>query len=187
MWRCRAGGSRPVKLPITLILSPEREHSMTFFDLEVLLSEISNRDGFDVVAANEEVLRKAGIYERVLLDVFVGSPTNELPLSKISGLLARANRRKLRAAGNPLPSRHGPFLLYRGVAGAPPRRRVRGFSWTDSIESAKRFATRIPNLRDPAVYSVRVEAADVLAYVGGEEAEYLVQLPRTARPVRVDD
>jgi hypothetical protein len=134
------------------MLSPEREHSMTFFDLEVLLSEISNRDGFYVVAANAEVLRKAGIYERVLLDVFVGSPTNDWPLAVISGLLAHANRRRLRAAGNPLPSRRGPFLLYRGVAGAPPRRRVRGFSWTDSIESAKRFALRIPNLCDPAVY-----------------------------------
>jgi len=169
--------------PVTLLITPE--YRATFYDLDDLLLEISNRDGLYVVAMNSRALQDAGIYERVLVEAFVGTPTQEWPLRLISGLIARASRERLRAAGRSLPGA-GPFRLYRGVAGRRPRRRVRGFSWTDSLEVARRFATRDPTLDDPAVYKVLVEGAHVLTYVGGEEGEYLVLLPGTTRPVRIE-
>jgi hypothetical protein len=39
---------------------------------------------------------------------------------------------------------------------------------------------------DPAVYEVLVEAVDVLTYIGEEEHEYLVLLPRRTRPARIE-
>ena len=169
---------------LELVVQPG-EHAR-FWNLDHLLSHIGNTDGLFVAAANKAVLQRAGIYEKVLLEAFVGTPTNHWPLVLITSLFSFADPARLRAVGNPLPS-SGPFLLYRGVAGKPPRRRVRGLSWTDDFRVAQSFACRVPGLVDQAVYRVRVREEDVLTYVGGEEGEYIVRLPQTARPVRIEE
>jgi len=79
----------------------------------------------------------------------------------------------------PIPG-HGPYVLYRGVAGEPQFRRERGISWTSKLQIAAWFARRSPDLKNPAVYQVTIEKKCVLAYWNErEEDEYLVDLPRT--------
>jgi hypothetical protein len=81
----------------------------------------------------------------------------------------------------------GPFTLYRGVAGYTNARRIRGTSWTGTLERATWFAHRflLPN---PAVYKAEVEAAYVLAYVGSHrnEDEYIVLLPPSVKVERLE-
>jgi hypothetical protein len=66
---------------------------------------------------------------------------------------------------------------------------VRGYSWTASLERATWFARRFSYLEDPTVYRVTAPEAAVLAYVnaekGRDEQEFLVLLPPTVRPMRV--
>jgi hypothetical protein len=91
----------------------------------------------------------------------------------------KANRRKLRAAGMPIPGR-GPYVLFRGVAGEPEVRRERGIWWTSKPEIAAWFASRCPALEDPAVYRVSADTKCVMAYWNErEEYQYIVDLPRT--------
>jgi hypothetical protein len=99
-------------------------------------------------------------------------------------MFTRADRTKLRAAGDPLPGA-GPFTVYRGVAGRGPARRVRGLSWTDDVEKAAWFAQRLPGLSDPAIYRVIVEGNEVFACnFGRGEREFIVYPKR--RPQRLD-
>ena len=101
-----------------------------------------------------------------------------------------ADSERLRACGDPLPG-HGPFTIFRGVAGRGSARRVRGLSWTGSQERAEWFAQRLARiLPNPAVFKVTVSEADVIAYVhsgkqGRGEEEFIVLLPQSSRPVRV--
>ncbi len=151
----------------------------------------SNEYGLDLVYFNMTELQARGLYERALLDAFIDTRTNNRhwPLRELMGMFEIADRERLRAAGDPLPG-PGPFTIYRGVAGRGRARRVRGLSWTRSLERAQWFADRGPwfGLKDPAVFRVTVEANDVLAYCNGsyrEEEEFIVLLPESARPIRV--
>jgi len=98
-----------------------------------------------------------------LLDAFISTRSNNrnFGLENVRWMFERADRRRLREAGEVLPG-HGPFTLYRGVAGVGRARHVRGLSWTDSLECAKWFAQRF-GLQKPAVYRVMVNSSDVLA------------------------
>jgi hypothetical protein len=150
------------------------------------MSAGDNCHALDVVADNVDVLRNAGLYERALLDAFVGTRTNHShwPFDVLMSLFACCDRERLRAAGGPLPGT-GPFVLYRGVAGHGARRRLRGLSWTTDPERARWFALRV-FLPHPAVIRVTVDASAVLAYVNDrEEREFVVALPPTVQPVRV--
>ncbi len=105
--------------------------------------------------------------------------------AKRSLMFQSADRARLRAEGDPLPG-HGPFTIYRGVAGDEPVRRVCGLSWTASLEMAREFAERFA-LPDPGVYQITVEESNVLAYVNAKgEEEFIVLLPESAEPARVE-
>ena len=87
------------------------------------------------------------------------------------------NREKFLAAGDPLPNSIP--TLYRGVAGIPKYRHVRGISWTSDVEMAKWFATRF-GLVKPAVYYIEnIDPSLVWAHDNDAESEYLVMLPST--------
>ena len=115
------------------------------------------------------------------------------PIRTLRKLFDRADRDRLRAAGDPIPG-VGPFTIYRGVGGRGRARHVRGLSWPASRERARWFAQRaqIFGLHDPAVYCVTVDACHVLAFVdsadanGRGEEEFVVLLPQTLRPVRLE-
>jgi hypothetical protein len=128
------------------------------------------------------------MYEDALFHAFIASRTNNVhaPARKLRYLFNMANKHRLRAAGQPFP-KPGPYLLYRGVAGHGNARRVRGYSWTSSLERARWFATRYESqLMHPAVFRVMVRKNHVLAYSNerGEE-EYIVRLPPKAKPERI--
>jgi len=154
-----------------------------------LLGLPGNEASLELVAYNAEALQARGIYEEALLEAFIGTRTNNLrwPVADLARLFDAADRSKLRAAGEPLPG-PGPFVLYGGVAGRGADRRVRGLSWTGTVDTARWFANRF-ELPDPAVYRATVAAEDVLAYLhadGRDEAEFIVRLPTGVRPRLVE-
>jgi hypothetical protein len=60
---------------------------------------------------------------------------------------------------------------------------VRGLSWTASLDRARFFARRYPNLHNPAVFRMTVSAEHVLAYTNArKEEEFFVMLPASMRP-----
>ncbi len=146
----------------------------------------SNEDSLSLVYKNIFLLRDRGLYEKTLLDAFIATRTNNhgCRLDTLRLLFDIADRDRLLAAGDPLPG-PGPFTIFRGVAGKGRARRVRGLSWTGSLEKAQWFARRL-YLPDPAVFQVTVSIEDVLAYSNErEEQEFIVLLPDSAKPVRL--
>jgi hypothetical protein len=146
----------------------------------------------DLVRDHTDELLRLGLYERALLGAYCKTNHVTWSLSDLRGLFRQAARARLRTAGDPLPGA-GPFTLYRGVAGPEPERRTLGLSWTRSIEAARWFAQnhsfRIAWFDDPdrGVYRITVEEQDVLAYSNREEEEeFIVMLPATASPERIE-
>lgn len=141
-------------------------HSRRLFDLSL-----------EEIFANRSVLKSRGFYERALLDSFVRTNHAHWALSELRELFESADRKALRAAGDPLPG-PGPFTVYRGVSGEEPEeRRIRGLSWTTSLKRAHEFAERFDG-PDPAVYEAVIEAQHVLTYINwNEEEEFIVLLP----------
>ena len=155
-------------------------------DVFGFLGQTDNDDSLELVCRNAAALLTRGVYERALLDAFTGARVNHArwPQTELRFLFERANRDRLCAAGDPLPG-PGPFTLYRGVAGRGAARRVRGLSWTASLDRAKFFASRF-SLHDPAVFRATVTERDVLAYVNDRnEQEFIVLLPADVRTVRL--
>jgi hypothetical protein len=151
----------------------------------LLVASVPENDALSFVEINSELLQERGIYEASLLKAYIASKTNThgYPWSTLKQMIECCDRAKLLAAGDPLPDPR-PFTLYRGVAGKARDRRVRGISWTGTLDKAVWFATRpiVRSLVDPAVYKVEVHAKHVLAYLGSRgEDEYLVALPRSAK------
>lgn len=148
-------------------------------------SEHGNTRHLSIVFANWQLLRSLGIFEEALLDALTSTRTNNRhEQEEIRLLLGCADRKKLRAAGEPLPGR-GPHTIYRGVAGRGRARHLRGLSWTLSPGVTGFFAERFANLGTPAVFRTVIPDRDVLAYVnegdkGRHEQEVFVQLPPTA-------
>lgn len=140
-----------------------------------ILCTASNEQALDIVLLNARALRDRGIYEEALLEAYIGTRANwsRWSVKDLRQLFKMADREKLLAAGDPLPP-GDTFTLYRGVSGAPRRRRPKGLSWTSSPEKAEWFASRLP-LPDPAVYRATVRREDVLAYSNGRsEEDFLV-------------
>lgn len=155
--------------------------------LGFLCSSADNTWSMIMVARNSHLLRRRGIYEEALLYAITATRTNNrhIPLRVFRDLFWWADKDKLLAAGDPLPG-PGPFTLYRGVAGKARHRRVRGVSWTGTLDTAAWFADRL-RLPNPEVYKCVMDAKHVLAYIGSyrNEDEYIVMLPRELKPKRV--
>ncbi len=157
-------------------------------DVVAFLCRAGNTYSLDLVWKNISGLQKRGVYERALIEAFTITRKNNWcwPVNTLRLMFEIADRDRLREAGEPLPG-SGPFTLYRGVAGRGRARRVRGLSWTADLEKACLFANRLPSLADPRVFQVTVDAEDVLAYSNGrEEQEFIVLLPDSARPQRIE-
>jgi hypothetical protein len=127
-------------------------------DIEGVLSKMSNTEGPAFVSENIQILRKCGLFEKALIIAYISTRTNwkGWSLGYIRYLFFSADRKKLIEAGDPLPG-DGPFTVYRGVSGRGAMRRIRGISWTTSIEKGIWFANRFPNLEKPAVFEATVD------------------------------
>lgn len=172
--------------PIPLGLREKACQKLETADISGFLLAASNEHGLHLVFHNQHLLAERGLYEKALLDAYIGTRTNNRNwgAAYLESLFAFANRDRMLAAGDPLPGR-GPFTLYRGVAGRGRTRRVRGYSWTASIEDAQWFAGRF-GLPDPAVFCTVAEARDVYAYIDDrEEKEFLFFPQRHLEVTRV--
>ena len=184
----------PATLRLDLIHPKLRKKAVTSLDEGdpdgfLICARNGNQDHLNIVWQNRDELQRRDLYEKTLLSAFIATRTNnhQCALDTLNLLFEIADRERLLAAGDPLPG-PGPFTLYRGVAGRTRARRIRGLSWTGSLERAKWFAERGENLglADPAVFKVTVNADAVLAYSNERnEQEFIVLLPESARPVRV--
>jgi hypothetical protein len=174
--------------PVPLRLQDKARQSFQKGDVVGFLGRASNECSLMLVWNNLGLLRQRGIYEEALLHAITATRTNNHGFGReaLEILLRIADKAKLLAAGDPMPG-PGPFTLYRGVAGNTNARRIRGISWTSTLERATWFANRFPILANPSVYKAEVEAAHILAYVGSHrnEDEYIVRLPPSVKVERL--
>ena len=155
-------------LDLTVIDPPLRDDVREAFAkgnaIDFVGSVLRCGDALYLVAVNAAPLKERGIYEKCLLISFTSPSLNHCrwPTRVLDRLFSQADPAGLRAAGDPIPS-PGPFRLYRGGAGRARSRRPRGCSWTDSLDQACWFATRL-GLESPAVLTALVKESDLLAY-----------------------
>jgi hypothetical protein len=176
--------------PIPLDLRCQATDALESRDIGLFLGSAGNEHSLRLVYWNLDTLKTLGLFEPALLHAFTASRTNNCrwPLPELRYLFEKADRAQLTAASDPLPG-DGPFTIYRGVAGRGSGRRIRGFSWTASLDQAQWFADRAGKwgLHDPAVHRVTVNEADVLAYVGSHrnEDEFIVMPSAAMKPKRI--
>jgi hypothetical protein len=154
-------------------------------DAEGTLLFVENTFSLQFVRQNHLALMKRGIFEETLAIAWTETRVNHSAwsLNDTATFFRLCDREKLLAAGDPLPS-GAKFTLYRGVAGKGRSRKIRGMSWTSSIEKAVWFANRYPQLEDPAVYQTTVHRDEILFYYNGREEEEFVCLASRCRRTR---
>lgn len=174
--------------PIPSDLRQDAREALSRGDTRRFLSYASSDAGLYLVWANCRLLRRLEVYEPALLEAYVSPRINwwGWKLRDLRWLFRQADRTKLFAAGEPLPG-SGPYVLYRGVAGSRHQKRLRGYSWTSSLDMAASFAERSGvYVQDPQVYQIKVSEQDVLAYTNlRQEQEFIVEVPDRLRPRRV--
>src|SRR5579872_1965632 len=130
-------------------------------DADGFIACVDGGNTLALVFDNRTALLWRGIYEEALLGALSSANTSNWRTDVIDYLFDIADLDKLRDAGDPLPGQE-PFTLYRGVNGHRGRRRVRGISWTDSLDIACYFASvRYDYLPIGSVYAARVDDIEV--------------------------
>jgi hypothetical protein len=127
-------------------------------------------------------LKRAGLFEKMILAMHVqdqlkkGGRLCYLTDENVDTLWNECDPKRLRAAGEHIPATKESITLYRGLSGLT--RDITGASWTDTLGIACRFAIRFHQGRvvdtlghDPAVYTVTVKVANVLAYLNRTKGE----------------
>ncbi len=139
----------------------------------------------ELIYANREILKNAGLYELHLLHALVYcTSTPEPENDHLDDLIAYANHKALRGLGDPLPSTE-PHTLYRGCSGVVTERKVRGYFWTSKLGTAQRYAC-FRHRSDPAVYKIQVESDAILVYHSmWHPEEYIVRVPSHIEPLWV--
>jgi len=151
-----------------------------------MLGMASGNNAMSFIADNFPNLIEMGKYESALLDAFTGVRNNLHNWSKdvIDYLFDVADSERMRAAGDKIPDKNS-FILYRGVAGNGDARRVKGRSWTDSVNVAAFFAMRF-HLNDPTVFKITVPNNVILArFADRSESEYILKWPLFGKPKRI--
>ena len=169
------------KLKLRMVPTFMREDTEKQFaagNVDAMLTTMPNTECLEFVVHNAEALKRRGIYEPALASAFTDTRTNNASysLSTIRYAFVMANRKKLLAAGDPLPPGNE-FTVYRGVAGRGTLRRLSGPAWTGDVEKAKWFARRgaLAGLAAPAVLVATVRREDVYYYTNSRnEREFVV-------------
>ena len=86
-------------------------------DVLGFLIKADDQHALSLVAKNANLLLSPGVYEIALLHALTSPRLNNFhcPPRLLHTLVARADQKRLRTAGDPLPG-PGPYMLYRGVA-----------------------------------------------------------------------
>jgi hypothetical protein len=159
-------------------------------DIERVLLWLGNHMHMAFVCDNFLLLKESGVYEKALLHALTSPRVNNANISSstLQFLFQYADREKLIKEGDPLPG-PGPFVVYRGVAGRGAKRRLRGLSWTASLDKAIWFAKRfaeLPDMEKPTVYQATVTAEHVYAYSDERnEQEFLCDIPKEMKLKKV--
>lgn len=167
-----------------------RQHAVDALEkknVEGFFFTAENTSSLDLLVRNFLELKMRGLYEEALLRAWAATRTNNSswPHRTLRMMFERADRKRLLAAGDPLPG-PGPFTLYRGVAGRGAARRIRGLSWTALREMAIWFATRYDHLAAPSICTVTIAADDVLAYVDDRSEEDFILSLRPETKIKVE-
>jgi len=114
---------------IPAVLRPQAEEAFRAGDAGGMVCLMDNTVGLAFVFDNVWALLERGIFEEALVHAYTLTRVNfsRWSTSALRFLFDRADRAKLRAAGDPMPAGDR-FALYRGVAGAKGRRRMHGMS-----------------------------------------------------------
>ena len=154
-------------------------------DVRKVLSMMSNERHMDFVLGHIDELIEMGKYEECLMHAVIAARTNNARLGETVGFMfLRADRKKLRAASDPLPGK-GPFRIYRGVSGPARTRNEYGVAWTSDLNLAIWYAYRY-GLQNPAVYQLDVEEESVAAFTNARnESEFIVLVMGGLRPERL--
>jgi hypothetical protein len=171
--------------PIPDVLRDRAIEALKRRDIQFLIYA-ENTVGLELVIHNMSYLIESGIYEEALLDAYNSTRTNlsKYPMGELRWLFGKADRAKLLQIGDQLPDQES-FVAYRGVSGRGRARRVRGFSWTASLETAHWFANWFARLGDPAVYRVKFTKDTVLAYINERNEQEFILSPDRLQPKRL--
>lgn len=154
-----------------------------------MLITMPNTECLEFVARNAEALKRRGIYEPALAGAFSDTRTNfaTYPPSLIKFAFHMADRKKLLAAGDPLPPGKT-FKVYRGVAGLKRWRRHIGPSWTGDVEKARWFARRsaLAGLPNPAVLVATIRREDVYYYTNHRNEHEFVAYVDSPKRLNID-
>jgi hypothetical protein len=148
----------------------------------------------DIVMNNLDLLSLFGWLEEIFLHAWSHGKGANCPQYAFL-LLFVMNPERLLAASDPLPP-GDVFTVYRGVAGKGDDRRIRGYSWSGSLEIALEFAVMrgmYGSLPDPSVYKSTISRKDVFAYIDTvfvydryvREKEFIVRPGGLSEPVEI--
>jgi hypothetical protein len=173
-------------IPIPLEQRDTAMQALKAEDIPTFFNTAGSEYGLPLLWFNAEHFQQLGLFEQALLYAFTATRTNKYgPEEELDIMFHWADRKRLRDAGQPLPGT-GPFTLYRGVAGNGHYRKVHGYSWTPSLETAQWFANRARacySLCKPGVYRITATEDDVLAYVNnGQQEEFIVHTDNVRKP-----
>jgi hypothetical protein len=182
----RANGMEPNFQTVEPWLIEDAKENWIKGDILAVLICMPNTRNLRFVWDNFPILKERGFYEVALLHSWTITRTNYSgwPVSAIEFLFQIADRKRLREAGDPLPG-DGPFTVFRGVSGNGAKRRVRGISWTASLERAVWFAKRFP-FEKPTVFKAIVGEPLIYAFCNDrDESEFLCDIPRSLKIEKV--
>lgn len=176
-----------MRLDLDCVDSVLRQQALDYFeagDISAVLCCMSNESCLEFVFDNWPVLKSRGLLEKAVFEAWIGIRTNYARWDKaaIRALFMQCNLNKLKSLGDPLPTT--PVNVYRGVCGSGRERRVRGFSWTDSLDCAAWFALRFHRVEfeDPAIYRATVHPESIYFVTNDrQEREYVAEVSRCRR------
>lgn len=136
-----------------------------------IMSLVGHERRVELLRKNFVPFKDRGIYETALVSAYTHGPC--LPPKQWQELFLLADREKLAAAGDPLPT--DSVVVYRGITDCALRKWIRGLSWTTNPSTAAWFASRNSSGdMVSAVYSIRVTPADILFATNERLEEELV-------------
>jgi hypothetical protein len=156
-------------------------------DVEHVMCYMPSTRRLAFVADNIPPLTSAGKYEEALFSAYITTGVNfsNWGPDVLTYMFDKADPVKMRSLGSSIPDLEM-FTLYRGLAGRGRKRRVNGFSWTESPNIAAWFACRYAELPDPAVFRVTVKRDQILFRCDERnEKEFVLRLPLPMKPRRV--
>lgn len=161
-------------------------------DIEGYLLHLDNTVVMLIIDRTSDILKREGLLEQALVFAYRSTRTSLIDLRRMHELFRMCDRGNLRAAAaaeagvDPgTPRTPPPWIVYRGVAGPPRTRRVRGLSWTGTLDCACWFAARFPHLPDPAVYSARMYDDDLYLYTQCRKEDEYIGRPRNSKRLQI--